>query len=104
LTLIQSDEPDIAVFDLDLSGMSALEILRRLREAQIQTRMVILPSRNERKSVLEALRRGANALVQIYNMFTSGKPMLPTILSILRSRERQERLCSASRGEPCGPR
>ncbi len=117
LRLIESDKPDIAVLDLNLSEMSALEILRRLRGAQIQTRIVILSPHNERKFVLEALRFGANALIlksdpanhlfeafnqildggiyispsfQISNLFTSGKRHIPdNPLNILSARERQ---------------
>jgi DNA-binding NarL/FixJ family response regulator len=115
--MIESDKPEITVLDLDLSGMSALEILRRSREAQIQTRMVILCPRNERKFVLEVLRSGANALVlksdsadhlfeafdqildggiyispsfQSSNVFASGKRHIPdNPLTILSIRERQ---------------
>jgi DNA-binding NarL/FixJ family response regulator len=117
LSLIQSDKPDIAVLDQDLRGMSAFEILRRLREAQIQTRIVILSPHNERKFVLQALRFGASALVfksdpanhlfeafdqiidggiyispsfQISTMFTSGKRHIPdNPLAILSARGRE---------------
>jgi DNA-binding NarL/FixJ family response regulator len=56
-------EPDIGVLDLDLSDLFALEIVRQIRVAGIKSRIVILATRNDRKTVLEALRGGANAYV-----------------------------------------
>jgi DNA-binding response OmpR family regulator len=41
LSLTESDKPDIAVLDLNLSGMSTLEILRSLRDISTQPRIVV---------------------------------------------------------------
>src|SRR5262249_53407355 len=58
LKLIELQQPDIAVLDLNLPDLFALEIVRRVREAGISTRMVILSTRRDRKTVVEALRCG----------------------------------------------
>lgn len=63
LRLIESDKPDIAILDLNLRGLSTLQILRKLQEAQTQTRIMILFTRNDRRTVLEALRLGATAFL-----------------------------------------
>lgn len=63
LRLIQEQRPDIAVLDLGLTDIHALEIVRRVKEAALPTKMVVLSSRNDRKAVLEALRCGVNAFL-----------------------------------------
>jgi DNA-binding NarL/FixJ family response regulator len=61
LGLIESDKPDIAVLDLKLRDLSTLQIISKLREAQTKTRLAILSTRNDRRTVVEALRVGAHA-------------------------------------------
>jgi DNA-binding NarL/FixJ family response regulator len=63
LQLIESQKPDIAVLDLNLPGLLTLEIVRKLRAAQISTRIMVLSTRKDRKTVMDALRAGANAFL-----------------------------------------
>ena len=63
LRFIQERRPDIAVVDLNLPDLFALEIVRRVREGDLPTRMVVLSSRKDRKTVVEALRCGVNAFL-----------------------------------------
>ena len=63
LRLIESGRPDIAVLDLNLPDLFTLEIVRKLREARVQTRIVVLSTRKDRKTVVEALRSGVNAFL-----------------------------------------
>ena len=63
LRYIQERRPDIAVLDLNLPDLFALEIVRRVKEANLPTRMVVLSSRKDRKTVVEALRCGVNAFL-----------------------------------------
>jgi len=63
LRLIDSNRPDIAVLDLNLPDLFTLEIVRRVRLAQVKTRIVVLSSRKDRKTVVEALRSGVNAFL-----------------------------------------
>jgi ActR/RegA family two-component response regulator len=58
LRLIQAHRPDIAVLDLNLSPLHTLELVRRVREASLSTRIVVLSMRRDRKTVVEALRCG----------------------------------------------
>ena len=62
LRLIES-KPDIAILDLNLPVLFTLEIVRKVREAQISTRIVILSTSKNRKTVVEALRAGVNAFL-----------------------------------------
>src|ERR1700676_1506381 len=61
--LIGSSRPDIAVLDLNLPDLFTLEIVRRLRLARAETRIVVLSARKDRKTVVEALRSGVNAFL-----------------------------------------
>jgi DNA-binding NarL/FixJ family response regulator len=61
--LIESERPDIAVLDLNLPDLFTLEIVRRVKEAQLPTRIVVLSTRRDRKTVVEALRSGVSAFL-----------------------------------------
>ncbi len=63
LRLIESNKPDIAVLDFNLQDLFALEIVRKVRLAQTQTRVVVLSARKDRKTVVEVLRSGASAFL-----------------------------------------
>ena len=63
LSAMQSLRPDIAVVDLQLPKLFTLEIVRRALQAGIETRIIILSTRCDRKTVIEALRAGASAYV-----------------------------------------
>ncbi len=60
---IESLRPDIAVLDLNLRDLFTLEIVRRVKEAKLPTRIVVLSTRKDRKTVVEALRAGVNAFL-----------------------------------------
>jgi DNA-binding NarL/FixJ family response regulator len=63
LRMIEAQRPDIAVLDLNLPDLFAFEIVKRVREARIPTRIVVLSTRHDRKTVVEALRSGVNAFL-----------------------------------------
>lgn len=63
LRLIRELQPDIAVLDLNLQDLFALEVIRRVREAKLATRMVVLSTRRDAKMVMEALRAGASGFL-----------------------------------------
>ncbi|MBV8847715.1 MAG: response regulator transcription factor [Bryobacterales bacterium] len=63
LRLIEAKRPDIAVLDLNLGELHTLELARRVRDANVSTRIVVLSTRRDRKTVVEALRSGVNAFL-----------------------------------------
>ncbi|MBK7930553.1 MAG: response regulator transcription factor [Bryobacterales bacterium] len=63
LRLLDKLRPDIAVLDLNLSGLYAIELVSKCRQRDIPTRLVLLAHRQDRKTVVEGLRCGANAFV-----------------------------------------
>jgi DNA-binding NarL/FixJ family response regulator len=63
LKLIESSRPDIAVLDMNLPDLFTLEIVRRVKEANLPTKIVVLSTRKDRKTVVEALRSGVSAFL-----------------------------------------
>jgi len=63
LRLIESQQPDLAVLDLNLTDLFTLEIVRRVREAGLRTKIVVLSTRRDRKTVVEALRCGVSGFL-----------------------------------------
>jgi DNA-binding NarL/FixJ family response regulator len=63
LRMMELKRPDIAVLDLNLPDMFTLEIVRRAKEAGLPTKIVVLSTRRDRKTVVEALRCGVSAFL-----------------------------------------
>ena len=63
LRLIQEQRPDIAVLDLNLPDLYTLEIVRRVRSQGLASKLVVLSTRRDRKTVVEALRSGVSAFL-----------------------------------------
>jgi DNA-binding NarL/FixJ family response regulator len=63
LRLIESDPPDIAILDLNLPDLFTLEVVRRVKQSGASTKIVVLSTRRDRKTVVEALRCGVNAFL-----------------------------------------
>ncbi len=63
LRLIQEQRPDIAILDLNLRDLYTLEVVRRVRLAGLASKLVVLSTRRDRKTVVEALRSGVSAFL-----------------------------------------
>lgn len=63
LRMIESHQPDLAILDLNLADLFALEIVRRVREAGLRTKILVLSTRRDRKTVVEALRCGVSGFL-----------------------------------------
>ena len=58
--LARETDPDIILLDLNMKGMDGLETLRRLRETDIDARIVMLTVSDSEEDVVAALRGGAD--------------------------------------------
>lgn len=58
---ILAKQPDFAILDLHMPGMTGIEVIRRLRSAGCPSKIMILSISREDKPVIEALRAGADA-------------------------------------------
>jgi len=63
LQLLQTRRHDLAVLDVNLPKLFTLEAIRRIRELNVATRILVLSTRGDRKLVLEALRAGASGFL-----------------------------------------
>src|SRR5512146_3077748 len=63
LRLIEDQRPDLADLHLNLSDLFTMEVVRRVREANLPTKIVVLSMRRDRKTVVEALRCGVSGFL-----------------------------------------
>ncbi len=63
MEVIETRRPDIALLDTQLGGFSPLEIVRRVRERQMRTRVMMMSAVRDRRAMVEALRAGARGFV-----------------------------------------
>jgi DNA-binding NarL/FixJ family response regulator len=63
LRLIEEQRPNIAVLDMNLPDLFTLEVVRRVRDNGIPTKMAVLSTRRDRKTVVESLRCGVSAFL-----------------------------------------
>jgi DNA-binding NarL/FixJ family response regulator len=61
LEMIASLQPDFAILDLHMPGMTGVEVIRRLRARGCAAKLMILSISREESTVMEALRAGADA-------------------------------------------
>lgn len=61
--LIEALRPHFAVLDLNLPKLFPLEVTRKVRRTGIGTKMIVLGTKDDRKTVIEALHSGASAYV-----------------------------------------
>lgn len=59
LKAIRAHRPHLAIVGLSLTRLYAIEAVSRLKEEGIETRLVMLSQRTDRKTVIEVLRAGA---------------------------------------------
>jgi DNA-binding NarL/FixJ family response regulator len=60
LQMIKDLKPDLAFLDWHLPELFTLEVIRQVKALGLATRIAVLSTRSDRKTVLEALRSGAS--------------------------------------------
>ena len=60
LEAISSNKPDLAILDLHMPGMTGVEVVRRLRSAGCESKLIILSITRDDHAVMEALRAGVD--------------------------------------------
>ncbi len=63
LALVSELRPDLMLLDLSMPKESGLEVLRRVDEARIELRTVLLVAGIEKEQIIEALRLGARGVM-----------------------------------------
>jgi diguanylate cyclase (GGDEF)-like protein/PAS domain S-box-containing protein len=104
LELAATDAYDLVLLDVEMPGLSGLEVLARLRETRSATELPIImfTARSEGADVVEAFRLGANDYVTKPIDFPVALARISTHLShkqvIQNLRESEERYALAARG------
>lgn len=60
---IRRSEPDIALLDIQMPGMTGIAVAEKMKEASLATRAIMLTSFNAQPYVMASLRAGAKAFV-----------------------------------------
>lgn len=63
IAAVQTQRPDVIVLDISMPGGGGLEVARRLREMQLDTKIVVLTMWAEDRYVLEAVQLGVSGYV-----------------------------------------
>lgn len=107
LRMIESAHPDIAVLDLNLADLFTLEIVRKVREAKLPTKIVVLSTRRDRKTVVEALRCGVNAFLlksaPAQQLLEAFEQVLEGGIYVSPELELNKIFTASSRNEPADP-
>ena len=61
LEMIQSLKPDFAILDLHMPKMTGVQVVRKVRDLKLATRVIILSVARDENTVIEALHAGADA-------------------------------------------
>jgi DNA-binding NarL/FixJ family response regulator len=75
--------PDIIVTDLSMPGMGTLEVLARLRDAQVESRAIVLTMHSDPSLAASALREGAAGFLL---KESAGEELLEAIKQVLQGR------------------
>jgi DNA-binding NarL/FixJ family response regulator len=104
LQLIREQKPDVAILDVNLPGLSGLEIAQKLQHRRIPTRLIILTMYKEEETFNRAMDLGVSGFVLKENAVqdivtglktvAAGEPYLSPSISgyLLRRRSRSESL------------
>src|SRR5262245_43360401 len=61
LEMISSPQPDFAILDLHMPGLTGLDVVRKLRASGYGGKLIILTISREENTAVEALNAGADA-------------------------------------------
>jgi len=110
LRLIQEKKPDVAVLDVNLPGLSGLEIARKLQTQRVPTRIIMLTMRKDEETCNYALDVGAKGfvlkesaaeeIVKAIAAVAAGEHYLSSTISgyLVRRRNRAEALAAKKPG------
>lgn len=97
LHLIQLHQPDLVVLDIEMPGVSGVDLLRELARTRSHTRLVVLSLHDNPAYMQEAMRLGASGYVHKHSASTT---LIPAVRAALSGRFYSS--CTPTR-EPAAP-
>lgn len=61
--LLNAYKPDVLLMDINMPGMTGIEVLKLIKKNEINTRIVFLTVENDQKTLLEAIEIGADGYI-----------------------------------------
>jgi NarL family two-component system response regulator LiaR len=87
---IAKDRPDIAIIDIELPGMSGIELIKKIRSLNKNIEYMVCSSHDDDEKIFSALESGASGYIlkdstslqiidAIKELYNNGSPMSPSI-------------------------
>jgi DNA-binding NarL/FixJ family response regulator len=112
LEMILTVQPDFAIIDLNMPRMSGAEVVRRVRQARCETKLIVLSITRDEPTIRELFRTGADGyvlkdgparhLIEAINYIRDGGQYLTPLLrreSIENSRDSKDPMALLSKRE-----
>ena len=101
LALAKAHDPDLILLDLNMKGMSGIDTLKAMRDAEIDARIIIITVSNAAEDLIAAIRAGADGyilkdndpsdmLALIASAMNGQTAISPELTSLLATALRQE--------------
>ena len=82
ITAFEKEGPDIVITDIKMPGMDGIEVLRKVKELNADTEVIIITGHGDIENAIEALKHGASDFIN--------KPVRDEALSIALHRAREK--------------
>jgi DNA-binding NarL/FixJ family response regulator len=92
--VLKTTAPDLALVDFNIPQLFCLELMRRMKEEAIGTRVIVMATKGDRKMAVEVLRAGASGflpksgpgsrLLEVLQRVASGSLYVPPELELER--------------------
>jgi PAS domain S-box-containing protein len=82
IAAFEKEKPDIVLTDIKMPGMDGIEVLKKIKEINVDTEVIIITGHGDIENAIEALKHGASDFIN--------KPVRDEALSIALSRAREK--------------
>lgn len=80
---IETEQPDVVILDLRMPGVGGLEVLRKIREDDVRSIVIIFTAYSLQRYRLEAIRLGAD---HFYSKTDDNERMFDTLMALAQEK------------------